>query len=53
MHWEMKKIRELTWMDVDLNDLPANSFIESKGGIKDESKKLSLDNWKDCGQKTD
>lgn len=53
VHWEMRTIRELTWMSVNLNDLLANSFIESKGGIKDEPEKLSLDNWNDCEQNTD
>lgn len=32
--------------DVNSNDFSANSFIKSKGGIKDKSENLSLDNWK-------
>lgn len=53
MHWKMRKIRELTWIDVDLNDLSASSFTESKGGIKDKSEHLSLENCKDYRQITD
>lgn len=49
----MRKIGVLTWTDVDLNDLSAKSFIKSKGGIKDESENLTLDNWKNYGQVTD
>lgn len=53
VHWKMRKIRELTWIDVDLNDLSASSFTESKGGIKDKSEHLSLENCKDYRQITD
>ena len=49
----MRKTGVLTWTDVDLNDLSAKLFIKSKGGIKDESENLTLDNWKNYGQITD
>lgn len=52
MYWEMRKIPQLTWMAVDLNDLSANSFVKNKGKIKDESENLSPDNWKNYGQIT-
>lgn len=49
MYWEMRKILQLIWMVVDLNDLLVNLFVKNKGKIKDEFENLSLDNWKNYG----